>query len=553
MFNLLKRKEEDESSPIPMNNKTPKKDFIDNFDETAYLEANPDVKDAIANGQFQNVLQHIETYGYKELAQGMRKFHKDVEPFSEETYLVNFPEVEDLVKKGQFGSVFDHFCKKGYSKMMATDTNHLQAHIDNLIKVDDNTLFIHGWCYSENNESTEGLLISTENAQAEIFHHPRADLKPESPRHWEEAGFYGIIHLQYAVQEDEELVFLFELGNNRKGIKKKTSIVKDAKSASELILGHVEIHGEFRKVFEKAFGPALHNLWDKHYRELNINPECTSYGSLSIQPELSIIVPLYGRIDFMEYQLAIFANDPLFKSNVELIYILDDPERFQHTIQDVSEALYNLTEVPFKVVTYEENLGYARANNIGVSFATSEKILLLNSDVFPRENEWINRMLHVYSTLKDPGVLGFKLLFEDNAVQHAGMIFEKNPYLGDMWTNLHPHKGMPDLEKDFLVKEVPAVTGACMLVERDTYLSVGGLSENYVLGDFEDSDLCLKLMAKGLKIYYSTEPSLYHLERQSQSLFSDQSWKFKITVFNCWQQTKQWNNTIEKTMEHFNA
>lgn len=529
------------------------------FDEHSYLEANDDIKEAIKNGQFKDATEHLELYGLKEIKEGKRKFHGDFDPFESNLYYRIFPDLQDLIRKGKHTSAFDHFCKEGYSQIVKQqifkieNSITLNAHIDNLIKIDDKTLYMQGWCYSEEDKGMEALSITAAQANAVIFHHPRADLKEQSEEHWEEVGFYGIIELEETSQADDELVFIFSLDDESLYVKKEITINDNAREISELILAHIEIHGEFREVFEKAIGPSLHHLWDKHYKDLTITPKMTSYGECLAKPELSIIVPLYGRIDFMEYQLAIFSSDHSFKRSVELIYVLDDPERFEDSIQDVAQALYNLTRVPFKVVTYEENLGYARANNVGVSFATAEKILLLNSDVFPRENKWISRMLEVYSTLEDPGVLGFKLLFEDNAVQHAGMIFEKNPYLGDMWTNLHPHKGMPDLEKEFLVKEVPAVTGACMLLEREAYLSVGGLSENYVLGDFEDSDLCLKLMEKGLKIYYSTEPSLYHLERQSQSLFNDQSWKFKITVFNCWQQTKQWDKTIEKTMEHFNA
>jgi len=129
------------------------------------------------------------------------------------------------------------------------------------------------------------------------------------------------------------------------------------------------------------------------------------------------------------------------------------------------------------------------------------------------------------------------------------MEFKKYKYLNNMWINYHPYKGMPDINKIDEIKEVPAVTGACMLIEKKKYEEVGRLSEEYILGDFEDSDLCLKLKEKGYKIYYSSIPEFYHLERQSQSLFDDNSWKYKLTVFNCWQHMKKWNNLLNKVVK----
>jgi GT2 family glycosyltransferase len=271
------------------------------------------------------------------------------------------------------------------------------------------------------------------------------------------------------------------------------------------------------------------------------------YGKMPAKPKVSIIVPLYGRIDFVEYQLSQFANDPYFQEKTELIYVLDDPALTDDLLRLV-QGLYPVFEIPFKVVTYAENYGYAIANNIGARYATAEKLLLLNSDIMPLEKGWLPEMLKESKNLKNVGALGPKLLFEDGSVQHAGMAFEKSEVFG-MWLNEHPGKGLPDMQKEKTIREVPAVTAACLLLDRSLYEEVGGLSENYLLGDFEDSDLCLKLIEKGKKNYYLPTVSLCHLERQSQNLFSDTSWKTKITLFNGWQHNIKWNELITTLME----
>ena len=423
--------------------------------------------------------------------------------------------------------------------------------LDSCIAINEKSLLISGWAYATSGETVD--INTVEDSTAHIYTFQRDDLKSQEDikDNYKHAGFFGVIELENpSIDTYIELSFN-DAQENIKVITGNISSEEDPKALSQQMLQYIEIKPGFKEKFEEVYGSKLNDLWTEYYDDLHIEPEVTIYGDIPEQPKLSIIVPLYGRIDFMEYQTSMFAVDPLFRSEIELIYVLDDPDRFYDVIDEVSKGLYKLSNVPFKVVKYTENLGYARANNVGVQFATSDMILLLNSDVFPQEKGWTKRLLDIYKTLDVPGVLGCKLLFEDNSIQHAGMRFLRNEGLDNMWTNVHPYKGMPDIDKSFSVKEVPAVTGACMLLEKKHYEDVGGLTESYVLGDFEDSDLCLKLMEKELKIYYSTEPVLYHLERQSQSLFDDQAWKFKITVFNCWQQTSKWDTKIENLMERF--
>jgi GT2 family glycosyltransferase len=111
------------------------------------------------------------------------------------------------------------------------------------------------------------------------------------------------------------------------------------------------------------------------------------------------------------------------------------------------------------------------------------------------------------------GATGACLLYEDGAVQHAGM--EHICDSGGAWKVVHPGKG---LRADLQSRLVPAVTAACMMMRSDLYKAVGGLSEDYVIGDFEDSDLCLKIRAQGKSIWFCAEAVLFHLERQSMGV-----------------------------------
>ena len=126
------------------------------------------------------------------------------------------------------------------------------------------------------------------------------------------------------------------------------------------------------------------------------------------------------------------------------------------------------------------------------------------------------------------------------------MRFEAAENFEGLWLNRHPGKGLPNALFPDAVHALPreAVTGACLLVTRARYVALGGLDEDYVLGDFEDSDFCLKARRAGMAIGLAPRAVLYHLERQSQSLVTRARWKDDLTHYNCWTHSRRWHASI---------
>ena len=231
-------------------------------------------------------------------------------------------------------------------------------------------------------------------------------------------------------------------------------------------------------------------------------------------PLISVIVPLYGRTDFVEHQMIEFYSDAWFKDHAQLIYVLDDP-RLVDSFKADAHALYRLYGVPFTWVWECANRGFSGANNLGVQVAKGNKLLFLNSDVFPNTMDWLRQLCHTLDENRDFGVIGPQLLFADGSIQHAGMEFTRHEELG-IWVNHHPNKGLdPILDGRSGLIEVPAVTGACLAIRRKDFDRVGGWDTGYLIGDFEDSDLCLKIRKEGMKVGYLPDIQLTHLERQS--------------------------------------
>lgn len=283
--------------------------------------------------------------------------------------------------------------------------------------------------------------------------------------------------------------------------------------------------------------PALRRLQRRRLREASID-WIADFGTPPRAPETSVIVALYRRIDLIEHQLASFVDDPEMYEN-ELIYVLDSPEMAEQ-LRDHASRLARLYPLPFRVVALTHNVGFAAANNFGASVARGRLLLLLNSDVFPESPGWLGEMARFHDSVPGIGAVGPKLLFEDEALQHAGMYFEQ-PQGSHLWNNEHFFKGAHrDLPAAAESRPVPAVTGACMMVGAKLYRSVGGLSGEYVQGDFEDSDLCLRLARKGRESWYFADVALYHLEGSSY----DPERRQLHDGYNRWLHTHLWGRDI---------
>jgi len=282
-------------------------------------------------------------------------------------------------------------------------------------------------------------------------------------------------------------------------------------------------------------------------------PDVQVLGMPPKVPTLSIIIPLYSRWDFVEHQLLAFSRDPALLESTEIIYVVDDP-RILTAISNEVENLHRLYNVPFKLVWGHRNRGFSGANNLGVSVSCGRQVLLLNSDAFPTIPGWANQLSHLLDTHPEFGMLGARLLNPEGGMQHAGMVFFHSSSW-QVWLNKHPMAGLdPQFDvvpEGMKVIEKPAVTGACVIMTRELYDQVGGLDEGYLIGDFEDSDLCLKVIHENSKVGYAPGVELVHLERQSFSSLGDTSFRTLIVRFNAWRHTQRWGTQIQSVMKKF--
>jgi len=157
---------------------------------------------------------------------------------------------------------------------------------------------------------------------------------------------------------------------------------------------------------------------------------------------------------------------------------------------------------------------YARANERAIAEVATPWVLLLNDDVAPLDDHWLDRMLGAADT--DTVAVGAQLVHGrrgllggegvDGLVQHAGIGLTLD---GPLVRPLHLGRGtLPEVRGE--VRDVPAATAACLLVRTDVHRRVGGLHTGFDYGS-EDVDLCLRLGQHG-RVRVALGAVLHHEE-----------------------------------------
>lgn len=166
-----------------------------------------------------------------------------------------------------------------------------------------------------------------------------------------------------------------------------------------------------------------------------------------------------------------------------------------------------------KVIEWDKGFNFSAINNYGVKNADGEYIILLNNDVEIISESWIDEML-TYAQLSEVGAVGCMLYYPDDTVQHAGVILGIGGVAG------HSHKHFKSSQGGYndrmlYPQELSAVTAACMMTQKETYLKAGGLDERFQVA-FNDIDYCMQVRKMGLKVVFTPYAKLYHYESISR-------------------------------------
>lgn len=229
-------------------------------------------------------------------------------------------------------------------------------------------------------------------------------------------------------------------------------------------------------------------------------------------PPLSVIVPTRNRVDLLRTCLAgVAAAD---YPDVEVIVVDNDSDD-----PDTLAYLAALDPARHRVLRHGGAFNYSAINNRAAQAAQGRLLCLLNNDIETMDRTWL-ATLATQALRPDVGAVGARLLYPDGRIQHAGVVIGVGNAAG------HAHRFLrPEEEGYFHRHSLPqftmAVTAACLVVERDKFMAVGGLNERDFAVAFNDVDFCLRLNRRGWQSLYEPRATLIHHESVSRGLDKD--------------------------------
>lgn len=276
------------------------------------------------------------------------------------------------------------------------------------------------------------------------------------------------------------------------------------------------------------------------------------------EPKISIIIPskdhiddldkclksIIGRQDYTNYEIIIVENN----SEEDRTFAYYDRIEADH--ECVRVVYWNGTEVVSRqeAVRGAVEFNYSKINNAGVSVAEGEYILLLNNDTEMIRKNCLRELIS-FGTRPEVGIVGARLYYNDNTLQHGGVIIGLGGVAG------HAFAGIPkDFSGYFARAVIPqnysAVTAACLLVRTSVFHEVGGLEPDLKVA-FNDVDFCLKVRDAGYLIVYNPAAELYHYESKSRG-FEDTPEKVERFKNEVDYITTKWRSILDQGDPYYN-
>ncbi|MDO5418118.1 MAG: glycosyltransferase family 2 protein [Lachnospiraceae bacterium] len=232
---------------------------------------------------------------------------------------------------------------------------------------------------------------------------------------------------------------------------------------------------------------------------------------LEEEPLVSVIIPNKDHSADLDLCLTSLLDKGTYK-NLEVI-VVENNSTEEQTFRYYEKLQKERENV--KVVTWEKGFNFSAINNFGVKFSHGEYLLFLNNDVEVIEPEVIREMLG-YCQREDVGIVGARLLYQDDTIQHAGVVIGFGGIAGHTFIGLHEAENSY-FHRAMCAQDYSAVTAACMMSKRSLFDQAGGFREELAVA-FNDIDYCLKIRALGKKVVYNPYALLYHYESKSRGL-----------------------------------
>lgn len=258
-----------------------------------------------------------------------------------------------------------------------------------------------------------------------------------------------------------------------------------------------------------------------HFERLGIGVESVEKGvdygiyhtrfAIKGEPLVSVIIPNKDHHPDLDLCIRSLQEKGTYK-NLEFI-VIENNSTEKATFEYYEKIQKEFSNV--KVVTWKEGFNFSAINNFGVQSAKGEYLLFLNNDTEIIEKDVIQEMLG-YCQREDVGAVGARLLYQDDTIQHAGVVVGFGGIAGHTFIGLHKAENSY-FHRAMCAQDYSAVTAACLMTKRSLFDQVGGFTEELAVA-FNDIDFCMKIRSLGKLVVYNPYALLYHYESKSRGL-----------------------------------
>jgi GT2 family glycosyltransferase len=252
----------------------------------------------------------------------------------------------------------------------------------------------------------------------------------------------------------------------------------------------------------------LHHRYHRTPAPVTVQPAALSED----MPSVTVIIPTRNRVDLLRTCLEGVMSTAYPRLDVIIVDNgSDDPETLDY--------LAALETSQIQVMRHPGPFNYSTINNRAAREAKGQLLCLLNNDIEVTSPDWLSIMA-TQAIRDDVGAVGAQLLYPDGRIQHAGVVIGVGNAAG------HAHRFVQPQEEGYFRRHMlpqftSAVTGACLVVDRERFLAVGGLDERNFAVAYNDVDLCLRLNQSGWQSLYEPRAVLIHHESVSRGLDLD--------------------------------
>jgi len=451
--------------------------IINGFDEEKYLEANPDVREAIRKGQFKSAKDHLEKFGLNEIKEGKRKFHPDFELYNEEKYLEANPDVKEAVDKGEFNSGFEHFCKYGYKDILEKRRNLKNNQELNLKEIKE-------------------VIKNSNLFDEEYYLKEYPDVKAAKISPLEHYLLYGWKEGRNPSKNFDTKYYL--------------KVNNDVARININPLYHYILYGQKEgRVCKNPISDFI--MLDKVLFFFN---DEKYIPNLDINRPIDILIPVYNGYDFLEPLL----NS--IKENTFLPYrllICDDKSTDERVFPFLENFVKKNLDLNVVLLQNEENKGFVYTVNKLVKYVNNHFVILNTDTEVPPF--WLERLM--------APIITNEKIATTTPFTNAGTICSFPKYLED--NEIYENLSVEKLDKYFQYVnnkyfiEIPTGVGFCMGVNKNLVEKIGMFDEIFGKGYGEENDFCQRAIENGYKNIHI--PNLFVYHKHGGSFLSEEKQK----------------------------